>query len=202
MARRKRKGPGKREVRRKAKLPRKNQRKYRKAPRRAAHRRRAVTTRRKAKRGQQRTKLDARFELAVRQLNRGRSISATARVFGLSVKNFRGQLARKRLLKRKGTRWITQDDRLRRVTVMTGGRFRTLIVRGYKQARLIGEHHHAAGQFVRTNEVGVIKRFKGRTVQAANGRRYVLETDPNTLHRIAAIDSPQFHEIYAITSST
>lgn len=85
---------------------------------------------------------------------------------------------------------------------MTGGRLRVLTVRGYKQAQLIGEHHHAAGQFVRTNAVAILKPFRGRTIQAANGRDYVLDTDPNVLHRIAAMDSPRFHEIYAITSSS
>jgi hypothetical protein len=85
---------------------------------------------------------------------------------------------------------------------MTGGRVRIVTVRGYGPARRVGEHHHAVGEFVRTNAVDLIKPFKGQTVQAVTGRRYVLETDPNALHRIAAIDQPSFHEIYRITSST
>jgi hypothetical protein len=70
------------------------------------------------------------------------------------------------------------------------------------RARRVGEHHHAAAEFVRTNDRELIKPFRGRTVQAANGRIYPLETDPNALHRIAAMDSPPFHEIYEITSDT
>jgi hypothetical protein len=85
---------------------------------------------------------------------------------------------------------------------MTGSHVRVLTVRGYEPARLVGEHHDAVGEFVRTNAIEQLKPFKGRTVEAVNGRRYVLETDPNTLHRIAAIDSPPFHEIYEITSSS
>jgi hypothetical protein len=85
---------------------------------------------------------------------------------------------------------------------MTGGRPRVLTVRGYEPARLVGEHHHAAGEFVRTNDIKLIQPFRGRAVQAVNGRRYVLETDPNALHRIAAMDSPPFHEIYEIVSPT
>jgi hypothetical protein len=83
---------------------------------------------------------------------------------------------------------------------MTGGRFRVLAVRGYKEARLVGEHHNAVDQFVRTNDIDFIKAFKGRSVRAVSGRRYVLETDPNALHRIVAMDTPPFHEIYEITS--
>lgn len=202
MARRKRKGLKKRKARRKPSSPRKNQRKRRKVAHPATRRQTAVTIRRKSNRGKQRPKLGARLETAVRELNRKRSLTATARLLGISTRSLREQLTRKRLLKRKGKRWFIQDDRLRRVTVMTGGRIRVLTVRGYKQARLVGKHHDAAGQFVRTNAAKILKQFRGRTVQAANGRRHVLETDPNALHRIAAMDSPPFHEIYEITSNT
>ena len=77
-----------------------------------------------------------------------------------------------------------------------------LIVAGYEQARLVGEHHHAVGSFVRTNDIELIKPFEGQSVRAASGRKYPLETDPNALHRIAAMDTPPFHEIYAITSTS
>lgn len=202
MARRKRKGLKKRKDRHRPSSLRKNQRKRRKVAHPAARRRTAVTVQRRSKRGQQRPKLDARLEFAVLEMNRGRSLTAVARSLGFSAKALQELLGRNRLLKRRGKRWVTKDNRLRRIEVMTGGRLRVLTVRGYKKARLIGEHHHAVGQFVRTNAVEILKRFRGRTVQAANGRRYVLETDPNALHRIAAMDSPPFHEIYEITSNT
>ena len=85
---------------------------------------------------------------------------------------------------------------------MTSGRIQNLTLRGYDQARLVGEHHQAVGDFLRTNDPALLKPFKGRSVQTMNGRRYVLETDPNSLHRIAAMDSPPFHEIYKFTSTT
>jgi hypothetical protein len=143
-----------------------------------------------------------RIEAAILDMNRGRSLKAAARAAHISRRRLRRVLAQRRLVRRKGRRWITTDNRLRRVPVMTGGRFRVLTVRGYEPARLVGEHHHAAGEFVRTNDIKLIEPFRARAVQAVNGRRYVLETDPNVLHRIAAMDSPPFHEIYEITSNT
>jgi hypothetical protein len=134
-------------------------------------------------------------------MNRGRSLTAAARDLDLPPKQLQNYVTRRRLAKRKGQRWVSKDNRLRRVPVMTGGRLRTLIVRGYEPARLVGEHHHAVGEFVRTNDIKLIKSFRGQTVQAVNGRRHVLETNPNALHRIAAMDSPPFHEIYEITSN-
>lgn len=197
-AKRQRKGRGKRTRQRAGKV----QRKHRASRRSVPHKRKAARTRRKPKRSGRRAKPDPRLEFAVREMNRGRSLSATARALGLSSPRLQNHLKLKRLIKRKGKRWIAQDDRLRRVPVMSGGRSRIVTVRGFKAASLIGSHHHAAGQFVRTNDIELIKPFTGQTVQAANGRRYPLETDPNELHRIAAMDTPPFHEIYAITSIT
>jgi hypothetical protein len=135
-------------------------------------------------------------------MNRGRSLTAAANKFRVSRKRLQKFLLQQRLAKRKGQRWFPKDDRPRRVPVMTGGRFRVLTVRGFKEASLVGEHHNAVDEFVRTNNIQLIKPFTGRTVQTASGRKYPLETSPNALHRIAAMDSPPFHEIYEITSNT
>ena len=147
-------------------------------------------------------KFSPQFETAVRELNRGSSLAAAARASAIPAQQLRHFLTASGLGRPRGRGWVMNDNRLRRVPVMTGGRFRVLTVRGYKAARLVGEHHQAAGQFVRSNDVQLLKRFKGRSVQAAGGRQYPLETDPNALHRIAAMDSPPFHEIYEITSNT
>jgi hypothetical protein len=135
-------------------------------------------------------------------MNRGRSLTAAARSIGLPSKNLQAQLSRLGLLKRRGKRWVFKDDRYRQVSIMTGAQSRTVTVRGYYEASIAGAYQQAAKQFLRTNELKFLQPFKGRTVQAASGRRYPLETDPNAVHRIAAMDSPPFHEIYEITSTT
>jgi hypothetical protein len=60
------------------------------------------------------------------------------------------------------------------------------------------EHFNAAGEFVRTHNIDLLGPFKDRYVRSTDGTRYRLETDPNALHRIAAMDTPPFHEIYEI----
>jgi len=145
---------------------------------------------------------DPRIEAAILEMNRGVSLTAAARAAHISRRRLRQFLTRHRLGKRKRRRWVTKDNRLRRLPVITRGRFRVLTVRGYEPARLAGEHHNAAAAFVRTNDASLIESFRGQSVQATNGRQYLLETDPNALHRIAAMDTPPFHEIYEIISST
>ena len=196
------KGPGKIKRRQTIKVPHKSRRKQRKVARSVSRQRKTVTARQKSQHKKRSTKSDRRLELAVREINRGRSLTATARSLGISSKSLQQQLKRKRLIKRKGGRWVSTDNRLRRIPVMSGGRFRVLTVRGPKAASLVGKHHSAVGKFLRTNDIQLLKPFSGQSVSIANGRRFVLETDPNVLHRIAAMDSPPFHEIYDIVAPT
>ena len=155
----------------------------------------------KPTRAKKRLHSDPRIEIAVREMNRGRSLTAAARAIGFPPTNLQAQLRGLGLLKRKGKRWVFKDDRSRKVVITTGGRSRTVTVRGFDEASIASAYQQAAKRFLRTNQLKFLQPFKGRTVQAANGRRYPLETDPNTLHRLAAMDSPPFHEIYEITST-
>lgn len=145
---------------------------------------------------------DPGLEAAIREMNQGTSMTAAARSRHVSVERLRRFLSHENLAERKGPRWVTTDARPRQVPVMTGGQVRILTVDGFEQARLVGEHHHAVGEFVRSNDIELIRPFEGRSVRAFNGREHPLETDPNTLHRIASMDTPPFHEIYAITSTS
>lgn len=165
-----------------------------------ARKRQAAKVRRGSSSRLRRLRADPWAEAAVLEMNRGRSLTAAARDLNLPRSRLQNYVTRQRLAKRRGNRWVTKDNRPRRVPVMTGGRLRVLTVRGYDEARLVGEHHQAVGEFVRSNSLDHIKPFTGKAVQAVNGRRYALETDPNALHRIAAMDSPPFHEIYEIIS--
>lgn len=167
----------------------------------AIQRHRAAKVRKRSPRPRK-LRADPRAEASVLEMNRGQSMTAAARVSGLPRKQLQNYVTQRRLASRKRGRWVAKDNRPRRVPVMTRGRIRVVTVPNYEQARLAGEHWHNVGEFVRTNDLDYIRPFKGKAVEALNGRRYPLETDPNALHRIAAMDSPPFHEIYEITSNT
>lgn len=144
---------------------------------------------------------NAAINAAVREMNRGSSLTAAARANHVSPERLRGFLTFFHLGGRKGRRWVTHDNRARRLPVLTGGEFRILTLAGYEQARLVGEHYNAAGAFVRTNDVQLLIPFKNSFVRSTDGTRHRLETNPNALHRIAAMDTPAFHEIYEIAFS-
>lgn len=147
-------------------------------------------------------KVDEKLDSAILSMNQGQSLSSAARSSHVSAERLRRFLSQRGLAERQGRRWVMADNRPRRVPVLTGGRQRTLVVDGFGQASLVGEHHNAAGEFVRSNDLRLLQPFQGKSVRSASGREYPLETDPNELHRIAAMDTPPFHEIYEITSTS
>ena len=183
--------------------PRRARKKQRRRARRAnARPRKGAPSLKKPQRSKRRLRSNPLIEIAVHEMNRGRSLTAAARSIGFPPRNLQAQLRGRGLLKRKGKRWVFKDDRPRKVVITTAGRSRTLTVRGYDEASIASAYQQAAKRFLRTNQLKFLQPFKGRTVQAANGRRYPLETDPNAVHRVAAMHSPPFHEIYEITSTT
>lgn len=213
MARRKQKSKHHRRITRR--LSRSNQRrnaKPKKASRKVAAKRGKIVAQRKARRAtaakkaerrvQRKPTRDPRLEIAVKDMNRGSSLTAAARSVNLPPKTLQSFVTQHRVARRKRGRWTIKDNRPRRVPVITKGRIRVVTVDGYEQARLVGQHYQAAGDFVRTNDLEVIRPFDGQTVRPVKGNAIPLETDPNALHRIAAMDSPPFHEIYEIVSPT
>ena len=147
-------------------------------------------------------KADRKINAAILAMNRGNSMTGASRSRHVSAERLRRFLSLQGLAEREGRRWVISDGRLRQVPVITNGDIRIVTVAGYEPARLAGDHNHAVGEFVRTNNIEFISPFEGKSVYAANGRKYPLETNPNELHRIAATDTPPFHEIYAITSTS
>lgn len=145
---------------------------------------------------------DPSLEAALLEVNRGQSLAAAARSFGVTSKRLRDYASERKLVKKRGHRWVAQDTRLRRLPVISRGRFRVITVAGYKRARLVGEHFHAVGAFVQSNDIDLLKPFRRASVRSIDGKEHPLETDPNALHRIAAMDTPAFHEIYEIVSPT
>ncbi len=145
---------------------------------------------------------DEKINAAVKVMNKGQSLSAAAIASKVSAERLRRFLRQEQIGSIRNRRWVMKDTRAYRMPVLSRGRQREVLVDGYDQARIVGEHRNAVGAFVRTNDIELLKPFEGKSVRAANGKRYPLETDPNELHRIAAMDTPPFHEIYQITSTT
>ena len=143
---------------------------------------------------------DAKLERAIKLLRSGKSQNAAAKTTRISADRLRRFTYANKLAKRVGRKWVMTDERPRRVPTLTSGEVKTVTVPGFNGASKAGSYWNAAGQFVRTNEVEYIRPFIGDGLTDTKGKFIPFETEPNELHRIAAMDTPPFHEIYQIVS--
>ena len=84
--------------------------------------------------------------------------------------------------------------------VLSQGEAREVRLRDYDQSSLNGRHLAAARNFVASNDRNFLTEFEGLSLIDAKGKAHPLETDPNTLHRLAATGSEIFYEIYRIVT--
>ena len=92
------------------------------------------------------------------------------------------------------------DKRWRVFPVITKHQVRTVTAPGYEEARVAGAFWHAKSQFLETNDEQYLLPFIGQGVTDVKGRFHPFETEPNELYRLAAMELPEFHEIYRIIS--
>ena len=143
---------------------------------------------------------DAKLEAAVKRLREGKSQKAAAGSVGVSADRLRRFTYGHKLVQRVGHAWVMTDPRPRRVPTLTDGEVKNVTVPGFDEASKAGAYWSDVGQFVRTNEIEYIQPYIGDGLTNSKGRFVPFETDPNELHRIAAMDTPPFHEIYQIIS--
>ena len=145
-------------------------------------------------------KPDAKLEEAVKLLREGNSQRAASKAVGISADRLRRFTYEHNLATRIGRKWVMTDERPRRVPTLTQGQFKEVTVPGFDEASRAGSYWNDAGWFIRTNELEYLLPYIGEGLTDVKGRFIPFETDPNELHRIAATDTPPFHEIYRIIS--
>jgi hypothetical protein len=140
------------------------------------------------------------LEAALKELRSGKALRHAAQAAGVSENRFRRFVKLRRLAIRNGRTWTVYDLRPRRVLTMTRGNERALTVRNFPEAQKAGLYWDAAGRFVRTNDIELLLPFLGDALVDTKGKRHPFETDPNTIHRLAAASEQAFYEIYVIQS--
>lgn len=143
-------------------------------------------------------KSDARLEAALKALRRTGRQGGAAKEAGVSPERLRRFLRENALAERRGRTWHITDRRRRRMTVISEGEARDLILPDHEQASLNGRHLAAVQQFLRTNDRQLLLPFAGQAVTDAKGKPHLLEIDPNVLHRIASAGGEVFHEVYRL----
>ena len=141
---------------------------------------------------------DDRLEAGLRLLRQTGNQGRAAKEAGVSPERLRRFLRENALAERRGRQWQFSDHRLRQMTVISGGEAAPLTLRGFDQASLNGQHLNAVRLFLGSNDIELLFPFEGQAVIDAQGRAHPLETNPNTLHRIAAQGDEVFHNVYRL----
>ena len=141
---------------------------------------------------------DDRLEAGLKLLRQTGNQSRAAKEAGVSPERLRRFLRENALAERRGRQWHFSDQRPRRITVISNGEARERVLLGFDQASLNGRYLNAVRLFLGSNDVELLIPFEGQAVIDAKGRSHPLETDPNTLHRIAAQGDEVFHNVYRL----
>jgi hypothetical protein len=149
-------------------------------------------------RTRKRVKSDDRLEAALKALRRTGTQALAAKEAGVSPERLRRFLRENTLAERRGRTWRITDRRLRQMRVLTDGQSKMLTIGGFDQASVIGSHLAAVRRFIETNDIAELEPFQGRSVKDASGKSHPLETDPNSLYRLAAAGSEGFEQVYRL----
>ena len=113
-----------------------------------------------------------------------------------------GRLARflkaNKLAKFRKGHWRITDRRQREIAVISDGEERQIKVRGFGPASLAMRHREAVRQFLERNDAGLLVPFKGHAVTDTSMQKYLLETRPNLLYRLANAGSDADMKIYRL----
>lgn len=141
---------------------------------------------------------DDRFETALKYLREGRSQRRAAEIGMISVTRFRHFLRSNKLAKFKGGRWQITDRRIREITVISEGQRLHIKVRGFAPASLAMRHRAAFNHFLDSNDASVLTPFEGTAIKDITKQKYVLETRPNVLLRLANTGGDAEMKIYQL----
>ncbi len=139
-----------------------------------------------------------RFEAALKLYRQRGNQAAAAKAVNLAPERLRRFLRENVQVEGRGRSLKIRDSRNREMKVISNGEIAKRTLRDFEQASLNGEHLNAVKSFLSTNDVDLLAPFVGRTVIDAKGKAHPLETNPNTLHRLAHAGDEAFHEIYRL----
>jgi hypothetical protein len=144
---------------------------------------------------------DPRLEKGLKEVRRGKSLTNAAKSIGAAPKTLKKYIEQSGVAKAKDRGLqFGADRRSRELLLYSSGQEVVITVKGFKPASLIGRYMATVRQFLATNDPSVLEPFKGQFVVDSKGQKYVFETRPNVLYRLAASGTESFEEIYRIVA--
>ncbi len=140
---------------------------------------------------------DDRLQQALRTLRQEKSLAAAAKAARVSPERLKHVAQSKGAIKKEGRRWIVDPALPRRMPLFSRRRAIEVIVSG-EDASKVGAYMDAVGKFLATNNRDLLKPFVGQSVTDKAAKSHPIETNPNTLYRLAAAGEATFEQVYRI----
>jgi hypothetical protein len=141
---------------------------------------------------------DLRLQHGLRALRTEKTLAAAAREAGIRPETLRAHAVKKKLLIKRGKKWVVQKDVPRRLLVYSESQEHVIKVGKFKSASLVGEYMAGVRWFVQSNDLHHLEPFLGKSVTDISGKCFPLETRPNVLHRLANTGTSSFEDVYRL----
>lgn len=141
---------------------------------------------------------DVRFQLALKDLRKGKTLTETARRIDVSPERLRNQLYASGAVQKNKRRWIIREDLKRRTLIYSNGKALSITVTNLQEATKVGKYMSAVSKFMRSNNSDFLKPFIDKSVTDKSGNNHLLETEPNILYRLNVAGTESFEQIYRI----
>jgi hypothetical protein len=141
---------------------------------------------------------DDRLQLALKVLRQEKSLTAAAREAKVSPERLRRYATEKKIIERRGRRWIVRHELPRRMLLFSDGKAVQVVVGDFASASKVGRFMSAVSTFLRTNNPVGLHEFEGASVVDLSKRPHGFETRPNALYRLASVHDQSFEHIYRI----
>lgn len=141
---------------------------------------------------------DHRLQVALRLLQKGKSVTDVAREIGVPREQLKKRLDDSPFIIKRGRRWVVKHDAPRQFLIYTDGRELLITVDDEDEASNLGKYLDAVKKFLSTNDPDSLAPFAGENTTDIAGHTYALETDPNELYRLTLTGTETFEDVYRI----
>jgi hypothetical protein len=141
---------------------------------------------------------DASFQISLKALRSGKTLTEAAREIRVSPDRLRNQAQARKAIKLQGRKWIVRNDLPRQMLVYSQGEAYPIILGTMRQASKVGSHMAAVKRFLRSNDPAHLAPFVKKSVTDIKNKKHVFETNPNTLYRLSTSGGDTFEQVYRI----
>lgn len=141
---------------------------------------------------------DAAFQISLKALRSGKTLTEAAREIRVSPERLRNQAKAKGIIKQRGRKWIVRNDLPRQMLIYSRGEAFSLILDKVRHSSKAGRYMSAVSKFLRTNDAAHLNSFVRKSVTDSGGKTYIFETNPNTLYRLSARGGESFENVYRL----